>query len=183
MKRDIQNGLDRLSHETLVAISKLVDKAKLTAARESIDPGIHTIDLLLVGQLELEVRQDYSRKGTSRIPYTRVIAMLLQRAGVTGEASLKVLEEVLKEAHDMGKDAATELEKAVPVSKGLKSFSELVNKSLPPIDCKGATKVSSIGLVAQERRLTRSEAELLFPANTPDGDQQQVDLGGSNERQ
>tara|TARA_R100000808_G_C2154927_1_gene166456 strand:- start:2933 stop:3469 length:537 start_codon:yes stop_codon:yes gene_type:complete len=174
MEREIQNGLEGLSHETLVAISKLVDKAKLTAARESIDPGIHIIDLLLVGQLELEVKKDYIRKGTSRIPYTRVIAMLLQRAGVTGEASLKVLEEVLKEAHEMGKDSATELEKAVPVAKGLKAFSELVNKSLPPIDCKGATKVSSVGLVAQERRLTRSEAELLFPGNGPQEGQDEV---------
>ena len=174
MEREIQNGLEDLSHETLVAISRLVDKAKLTAARQSIDPGTHIVDLLLVGQLQLEVKKDYSRKGTSRIPYTRVIAMLLQRAGVTGDASVKLLEEVLKEAHAMGKDSATELERAVPVVKGLKTFSDLVNRSLPPIECKGATTVSSVGLVAQERRLTRPEAELLFPGDGPQGEQEEV---------
>lgn len=174
MKREIQNGLEDLSHETLVAISKLVDKAKLTAARQSIDPGTHIVDLLLVGQLQLEVKEDYSRKGTSRIPYTVVIALLLKHAGYTKKSSVRTLTKLFREAHAMDKDAAKHLMQECGLTETLTTVQKIVADSLPPIQCKGATKVSSVGLVAQERRLTRPEAEVLFPGDSPQGEQDEV---------
>lgn len=149
----------------IVALGKLINTKVAKAAREELAPGHYDIPVLITGVLEVEVREDpLPRSGTARIPYTRVIAMLLQRAGYTQEASKNTLIRLFQQAEAMDKDKAKALEAAVGLDKGMDAFKEIVAKSLAPIPVKGVVKVSSEGLVIQERELTRAEAEALFPA-------------------
>jgi hypothetical protein len=162
-------GINELSPEAVVAIGKLIDDKRLKAARKLVAPGDHEVSLFLAGTMRIEVGDDSERRGTSRIPYTRVIALFLQRAGVTGQASIDLLTDVLQEANAMGKDAAASLEEAVFLGKGLSELNALVAKAVPPIEVKGRVKLSSQGMAMAERELTREEAALLFPSE-PDPD-------------
>ena len=158
----------------IVALGKLINNKTFKTARQKLEPGSYDVPVLVHGTLQVDVAEDYSRKGTSRIPYTVVIALLLKHAGYTKKSSVRTLTKLFREAHAMDKDAAKHLMQECGLTETLTTVQKIVADSLPPIECKGATKVSSVGLVAQERRLTRPEAELLFPGDSPQGGQEEV---------
>ena len=64
----------------------------------------------------------------------------------------------------MEKDAAKLLEEQYGLDGALATVRRIVKEGLPPINVKGVVKVHSEGLVVEQRELTRSEAEALFPA-------------------
>ena len=71
---------------------------------------------------------------------------------------------MFREAHEMDKDAAKLLMQEYGLTEALTTVQKIVADSLPPIHAKGVVKVQSEGLVIEQRELTRSEAEALFPA-------------------
>ena len=67
----------------------------------------------------------------------------------------------------MDKDAAKLLMQECGLTEAMTTVQKLVADSLPPIPAKGIVKVSSENLVMEQRELTRSEAEALFPTQPP----------------
>jgi ribosomal protein S20 len=148
----------------IVALGKLINNKTFKTARQKLEPGSYDVPVLVHGTLQVDVAEDYSRKGTSRIPYTVVIALLLKHAGYTKKSSVRTLTKVFREAHEMDKDAAKLLMQEYGLTEALTTVQKIVADSLPPIHAKGVVKVQSEGLVIEQRELTRSEAEALFPA-------------------
>ena len=150
-----------------VAISKLFNEKTYKLARNAIKPGTHDVPVLIHGTVRVEVGEDQLRKGTCRLPYTVVIAMLLKHAGYTKQSSISTLTKLFREAYEMDKDAAKLLMQECGLTEAMTSVQKLVADSLPPIPAKGIVRVSSENLVMEQRELTRIEAEALFPNQPP----------------
>jgi len=148
----------------IVALGKLINDKTLKAARHNLEPGSYNVPVLVHGNLQVDVAEDYSRKGTSRIPYTVVIALLLKHAGYTKKSSVRTLTKLFREAHDMDKDAAKLLMQECGLTEALATVQKIVADSLPPIHAKGVVKVQSEGLVVAQRNLTIAEAEAMVAA-------------------
>ena len=149
----------------IVALGKLINDKTLKEARNNLEAGSYDVPVLIHGIIQVDVADDPSpRVGTARIPYTRVLALMLKHAGYTKESSTRTLIKLFKEAHAMEKDAAKLLEEQYGLDGALATVRRIVKEGLPPINVKGVVKVHSEGLVVEQRELTRSEAEALFPA-------------------
>ena len=149
----------------IVAIGKLINDKTFKAARSNLEAGSYDVPVLVHGTVQVDVAEDPSpRAGTARIPYTRVLALMLKHAGYTKESSTRTLIKLFKEAHTMDKDAAKLLEEQYGLDEALSTVRRIVKEGLPPINVKGVVKVQSEGLVIEQCELTRAEAEALFPA-------------------
>lgn len=154
----MENNNDLLT----LAIGKLVADKNVKLARNNVEPGSYDIPVLIHGILQLDVAEDPSpRSGTARLPYTRVLALLLKHAGYTKESSTRTLIKLFQQAHAMDKDAAKLLEERYGLEEALDTVRRIVKEGLPPIHVKGAVKVRSEGLVIEQRELTRDEAVAL----------------------
>ena len=149
----------------IVALGKLINDKTFKAARQKLEPGSYEVPVLIHGNLQVDVAEDYSRRGTSRIPYTVVIALLLKHAGYTKQSSVRTLTKLFREAHEMEKDAAKLLMKECGLTEAVTTVQKLVADSLPPIHAKGVVKVQSEGLVVEQRELTIAEAEAMVESH------------------
>ena len=148
----------------IVALGKLINDKTLKAARSNLEAGSYDVPVLVHGIIQVDVAEDPSpRAGTARIPYTRVLALMLKHAGYTKESSTRTLIKLFKEAHTMEKDAAKLLEEQYGLDEALSTVRRIVKEGLPPINVKGVVKVQSEGLVIEHRELTIAETEALSP--------------------
>jgi len=158
MRTNMETNEDLLT----LAIGKLIQDKNVKLARNNIEPGSYDIPVLIHGIVQLDVAEDPNpRSGTARLPYTRVLALLLKHAGYTKESSTRTLIKLFQQAHAMEKDAAKMLEDRYGLEEALDTVRRIVKEGLPPIHVKGSVKVRSEGLVIEQRELTRNESAAL----------------------
>jgi hypothetical protein len=124
----------------ITAIKKGVDAE---TARAETNPGVYRdirLDLT-VEVAEMRVAPDTDKTPTSSIPLLPTLALLLKRMGVQREDALEVLRDVMKQALEMGKDAAKQLLEETGVAEMEERLRQEVIEKLPRVPVKGAVTV------------------------------------------
>lgn len=81
-----------------LSLSKAVDEKVAKAARASVVAGAFEVDFTVRVVGTVRVGEDTTVAATTSIPWSKVAALLLQRAGCTRDGSVALLRSVLTEA-------------------------------------------------------------------------------------
>ena len=111
-------------------------KAGIKADRP--DPGKHEVDFIARITGSVNVAADTERTPTVSIPMKEVLAIFIQRSGVTREASVKLLKEAMTEAlKDGGTKGTGAIDAAADIEMASKDIVAEVTSALPKTPVKG----------------------------------------------
>lgn len=120
----------------LSAIEALaISKANIKADRP--ETGKHEVDFTVRIQGGVSILDDTERTPTVSIPMKEVLAIFIQRSGVTRAASVKLLKEAMTEALKKDVKGAGAIDAAVDIDQASKDIVEEVAASLPKTPVKG----------------------------------------------
>jgi hypothetical protein len=127
--------------EELFALFRAFEGEK-DAARAALAPGEYPVSTTVRVDGVLTVRVDTSKKPTVSIPWTAVVAVLLQRMGCTRESAISVLTEILPTV--VGKDGFKTVLKEADVKKIGAEALERLKDALPETPVKGGTSFDGV---------------------------------------
>lgn len=82
----------------LIALDKALKKKDADEARREVKPGTYPVDFTVHVSGSIKVGEDSDKVPTVSIPFKDVLALFVQRAGITRETSLKLLRECVATA-------------------------------------------------------------------------------------
>ncbi len=82
----------------ILALSKALTKKDIDAARAQLGPGKHQVDMTINLSGTVSIGNSGEKKSTVSIPVKGVLGILLQRAGVTREASIALITDAVTQA-------------------------------------------------------------------------------------
>lgn len=129
-----------LSPQEVLALCSAVGKNDIATAKSALSAGKYTVDLTVRLQGELSVGKPGLKKSTVSIPVKGVIGLLLQRAGCTREASVKLIREAVTltmNKSDDGTEGATAFDEYV--SELFEEATDSICESLPKTPTSGRT--------------------------------------------
>lgn len=135
-----------LSAEECLALCKGVeswsDKAGLKELDRAMKPGQYAVSRRFVVEVRgaLKRERDTEAIPTSAIPMIPAIALILEKSGITAEASKRMLRDALREAFTLGTDPGEKIRARMEeVGNAIEEVKEVV-RSLPKVPRKGALK-------------------------------------------
>ena len=133
-----------LSSVELLALSKhFADLAKEQDARDNVSVGVHEVSAEMVLKLKgtVNVGEDETYQPTAKIPLKTTLALFMKYSGFTGAHALATLERAMKEAAELGEDAAEKMSEMADLATTEKKVSKMLAK-LPKETRKGKVKVA-----------------------------------------
>jgi len=132
-------------------IKDALKKVEKTAgdARDEAKPDQKITGMVIDLRLELaevDIGHDTDKAPTSSIPLLPVLGLMVKRMGVTRDAALKMLQEVMEAALTMDKDASEELLKEAGVAEAEEAIRTKVIATLPRTKVKKSVKVKGASL-------------------------------------
>lgn len=140
--------MDGLTTIEALALSKAVEAwAKDVGLGEqdrALPAGTYPVNTRMVVEIEGAIRrqENYEAKPTARIPFLTVIALLMEKAGVTGRASIEMIRKAMEKALAMGENIEKGLEAQMKNVEAAKLEIEKMMEGLPKIPCKGALRAT-----------------------------------------
>jgi hypothetical protein len=135
-----------LTSVELLALSKhFADLAKEENARENISLGTHRVSAELVLKVAgtVNVGADEEYQPTAKIPLKTTLALFMKYSGFTGAHALATLEKAMKEASELGEDAAEKMSEMADLAATEKKVSKMLAK-LPKATRAGKVKVAVV---------------------------------------
>jgi len=127
----------------ILAISKALTKKDIDAARAALQPGKYEVDMSIKLSGTVTIGESGEKKSTVSIPVKGVLGILLQRAGVTREASIELITEAVTQAMNSSSDG-TKGESALDsyVEDIFSEVSDRIASSLPKTPTAGRVTTS-----------------------------------------
>lgn len=128
---------------TTIAMTKAIPKKEADLARAELSPGSYPIDCVVRISGNMTVAPDTEKVPTVSVPLKEVLALFIARAGITREASIKLLGECLTDAlKGEATKAAGAVAAAADIDQEFEKQTKALLASLPKTKVKGSVKTN-----------------------------------------